>query len=404
MNLNIIGGGFTGCILALIKCNQFEKINIFESSSSLGGVLKDDIIKNNCFFRGCQYLDPETEWFKKLNKIQNLKFTKFQHVYGSYTHLDDEVFISNSVAGPIFSFDRLDLDEFNLAELTNESSILDKFNRYPEFIKNNLIKWFNQFGVKNDSIHFQCLESIQLSRIFFNKSHDIILKLKKKNNLLNKIIGVPRNLIFDEKINAVIPKFGYDNLFSNLKKYFEKDKNIQVKLNYKYKDFSFVDNFDQEKNLYLWAGNPIPLIRKLKSIKISNPFFKIKFYHFNIIDKFDDKNLYKYIQVYSNKDKILRIYIYQIGQSINCTVEAFYNSTQSEIEYSLNKILEQFNIMVKLDLKYISSQIRHLFYTIDDKKVFDDFYHQNVINGAWDVYSKNQKINRIVRNVSKYIR
>ena len=114
--------------------------------------------------------------------------------------------------------------------------------------------------------------------------------------------------------------------------------------------------------------------------------------------------MYKYIQVYSNKDKILRIYIYQIGQSINCTVEAFYNSTQSEIEYSLNKILEQFNIMVKLDLKYISSQIRHLFYTIDDKKVFDDFYHQNVINGAWDVYSKNQKINRIVRNVSKYIR
>ena len=141
MDLNIIGGGFTGCILALNRCNEFEKIIIFDSSSSIGGVLKDDKIKNDIFFRGCQFLDPETEWFQKLNEIPELKFIQFRHIYGSYTHLDDKVFISNNVAGPIFSIDRLKESEFNLEGLTNKSSILNKFSCYPDYIKNNLKKY-----------------------------------------------------------------------------------------------------------------------------------------------------------------------------------------------------------------------------------------------------------------------
>ena len=60
-NLTIVGGGITGCILALLAdSKKYKKIEIFDISKRLGGVLKDLEFDNDYFFNGCQYLDTSS--------------------------------------------------------------------------------------------------------------------------------------------------------------------------------------------------------------------------------------------------------------------------------------------------------------------------------------------------------
>ena len=66
-NLTIVGGGITGCALALLaKKKSYNKIKILEISKRLGGVLKDLQFGNEIFYNGCQYLDTSSDWFKNL--------------------------------------------------------------------------------------------------------------------------------------------------------------------------------------------------------------------------------------------------------------------------------------------------------------------------------------------------
>ena len=68
-NLTIIGGGITGCAIALLaKAKFYNNIKILEISKRLGGVLKDLQFGNEIFLNGCQYIDINSDWFKRIKK------------------------------------------------------------------------------------------------------------------------------------------------------------------------------------------------------------------------------------------------------------------------------------------------------------------------------------------------
>ena len=73
-NYSIIGGGITGCVISLILSKKKKNISIYESSGSIGGVLKDLIYEEDVFFNGVQYLEANTNWLNLLKKKIKIYF------------------------------------------------------------------------------------------------------------------------------------------------------------------------------------------------------------------------------------------------------------------------------------------------------------------------------------------
>ena len=84
-------------------------------------------------------------------------------------------------------------------------------------------------------------------------------------------------------------------------------------------------------------------------------------------------------------------------------VEAFENSILDDIEKSMKKIFETFCIDISWKFIFTSMQLRHIFFTIDDKDKFDEFNikSSNIISGAWDSYSRDAKLKKIGLNIEK---
>ena len=89
-NVAIIGGGITGCVAALLLTKHNCKINLYEKSNSLGGILKDYIQNDKVFFSGPQYIDS-ANWINDLYELHgfNKVLKKIEYVFGSYTDLFD---------------------------------------------------------------------------------------------------------------------------------------------------------------------------------------------------------------------------------------------------------------------------------------------------------------------------
>ena len=49
--LTIIGGGITGCALALYASKKNYEVKIYEKNGFLGGILRDALIDNHLFFK-----------------------------------------------------------------------------------------------------------------------------------------------------------------------------------------------------------------------------------------------------------------------------------------------------------------------------------------------------------------
>ena len=54
--------------------------------NNIGGILKDFEREKDIFFRGCQYLDINQEWYRALNNDIKKFIKTFNHSYSSLTN------------------------------------------------------------------------------------------------------------------------------------------------------------------------------------------------------------------------------------------------------------------------------------------------------------------------------
>ena len=165
-NLTIIGGGITGCAIALLaKAKSYNNIKILEISKRLGGVLKDLQFGNEIFLNGCQYIDINSDWFKRIKKkklfLKQLKY--FNCKYGSLTDFENKEIYSRDYPEPVFKkkFKNISLKKINLVTLQ------DRLDCYPSSVRSNLKKWVTKFGIKTNEISANSAENgLMISRVF----------------------------------------------------------------------------------------------------------------------------------------------------------------------------------------------------------------------------------------------
>lgn len=388
----IIGGGFTG--LATANLISKSNITLIEATKNLGGILRDCEFQNNQFFSSCQYINQSLSLFEDMG-LRN-EFYEFSHSYASYTDLFNTETIATDFVGPVFDGDSLDVKVRNTMDVL---SVSDRCDLYPSEIGKNFKKWFSFIGVDVSRTHHSSVVGFQSSRVYAKKHTNEVLKLKKNDKQVDMLYGVPRSVLGLPDINAFLPKNGFSQVFEKLSIQNKKNINILTKTTVnceKRGDEIFLRTKNERirPDLVIWTADPTKLIASLYNKTLDSLMFRGEiisgFLHTPITSPF-------YIQVYSMKSRVLRIFLYQIENRSCYTIEkAFDEQPNDEILDFSQKILDK---MVNVQFGPVllrKKNARYFAYSIEDHKVLQSLYTQddvcNLIVPDYLSYGRDQKI------------
>jgi len=399
----IIGGGITACVLAIFLKEKKYEVEIYEKSYQLGGILNDYNFDNSkIFFKGIQYFDIENKWFEKIKKFFFRDFEIFKHIYGSYTEILKEKNFTFKFAAPIFKKIYLkNLPSIKELKLNKKKTMYDRFSFYSPREKKFLLNIIKRHRLNPNLLNFVSPLSLQMDRIAYLQSTKEISNLKKKY-ILDDFYALERARIFKEELYASLPKKGFTIFFKKFEKLLKKKK-IKIFLNAKVEPSWNKNNLKikfNKKNIsndhIIWTGDPSKLIHEYSKKKLDSMYTRFIQVHSNIESKFQN-NIY--IQVFSDKSNISRIYLYNIDKIKKISLECIVHPVNArEILYEAKEILKNFKIFIKLDENTIRQKIdtRFNILSIKDEKIIENFLkktkNSNLINGAWQHYARDKKI------------
>ena len=247
-------------------------------------------------------------------------------------------------------------------------------------------------------------------RIYFPNDKNQIIKLKKESNIADEILGVP-NSNYSNQMYCV-PKFGFKNFFEKVEAYLKKKKitinlnsNITIQNNCKVRLFSRNDEIEYDH--VIWCASPVLLLKKTNIGDLDNPVL-VCVTVFLDIESNEGIIENKYIQVFSKKFNLFRIFIYELNKKTKLSLEIFQDKNidiKAEIKFAI-KILNKMGFSIK---KYIyiaeRREFRHMLFTLNDLNKIKSFENKQsefqITSGGWLEIGRENKINHIIKNVNK---
>jgi len=402
MKIAVVGGGITGLASAEYAMRAGAEVTLFEARPNIGGTLRDYTSSNGAYFCSCQYLSEASDWLKM---FPNSNLYSFAHSYGSYTDIFGSETYSNEFAGPVCE-KKIKLEKFDINLNETFISISDRLKIYPTFVKLRLAEWLYQIGLNVDKLHHSALIGFQMSRIFLAGSVDQVISMRSENSWLSNFFGLPKKTLNLEQLGAILPAEGYNDFFDQ----------YMTQCSYPIKLKSIVRPFWQNEELYLhtkdsenltfdkiiWTSNPSLLINNKTSVVLDSINFQAKILAGDLNDRVDAPF---YIQVFSNKSNILRIFIYNIGGKGRYTIETA--KSKETFEDTLNfasNIISHFTNKKIVSLSTSRNQNRFFAYSVNDHKTLTEFIKKtkstNLILSDFISFGRDDKINKLINHMN----
>ena len=410
----IIGGGIIGCVLSSLLSKNGHKVEIYDYRKKLGGILGDFEKKDLKFLRGCQYINKNSLTHKFIDQYSN-KFKIIKHEYSSYTNFFNEEFFSKKYAVPVFKSNILKLRKFRvITHIKKRKSLKDRLNLYPNFVKKNLYSFFKNLNLNIKNICYENYYNFQMGRIAFPGFELQLERLKKTSKFFDELYAVEKNRLNFKKFNhALLPKKGYDEFFKEFENKSVKNKikifkSCNVTFAWRNKKLEIFSKDKKIENDYvIWTGNPVKLINNYLKTKLESPPFKVLQISADLKNNDIKEN---YIQVYSDKLEILRIFIYKFNKINKINIESSlnrYELNKKKVLIDAKKILKKLGIFINYNPQTISSfrDIRFNNITVKDKIIINEFNKKtkktNLINSSWLEYGREEKLSCIVRELRR---
>lgn len=399
MKLQIIGGGISGLLTALMARVNHHEVTVYEASPNLGGILRDYLVDDDWYFHNTQYINEGSLCHNLLKNYTKIDLIEFSHEYGSITQqLDRTEIFHEDFAQPVFK---------------NQPPSIVQSQKLPSTID----EWLNLYGENYpflhafakrfgdiDELHLNSIIPMQISRVFYPRYTDELLVEKQTKQVADMIFGLPRSILTPNvpKQKALLPVLGYNDLVANIECCL-KDMGVKIltsqPITPKSADNGSVELYARGKRIIadktIWCGNPTSLIFQTMKYKLSNRALKT----YCAIGKCDYiPNLEPiYIQVFSLDSSVVRFFLYNHGNSTKITVEGvghIYNQSQIKSHVD-NWLLKYFSINLRGDLTFINEK-RYVLLTYNDFKNIQNYmtssYQSDIIAGGWECYGRDAKL------------
>lgn len=402
----VVGAGISGIFSAWYAAKKGNQVEIFETSALPGGVLRENIVNQDLYSSGIQYLNNNENWFISLKKeFKKNDFKIFDVKYGSFTQLGVHKNISNNFPVMVFNSN----SKLYTSDKNKKENLRERIDSYPKDLSKNIINWSRRFKINLENLEWNAADNgLNLGRIYIKNREKELLTLKKKNKFLDKIYGVPRNIAGFKKLQAALPVGGYNLFFEKFLKVLTEKYNVKlnfrtpVRTIYNRKKFSLfalgkVSKFDN----IVWTANPTSLIKNFLSSDLDSVPLNVRVVSFFLKNRV--KNNF-YAHVFSDKTSVIKFYVYNSKKKNILYAECFDEKESIfKIKRELNNLINKFNLknLINSEVKIDQIVKRYILTTKKDRNVLDKFYQEikqtNLIHAGWDNYSRSDKI-RILTN------
>ena len=404
----IVGCGIVGCIVAILLKQKKHDVLMYEKSGQIGGVLNDYKIFDDYFMRGPQYFDASSKNFKVLKKLFPNEFLTFNYDYGVFSKFNNDEIISSKFSLPIFQEKNIDLKNLKLKKV-NQKNLKDRLSLYPNKINKSLIKYLKKLNIDPSKFSPSASINLAIDRISISNLYHDLLKLKKKNKLIDSLYAIERYKLKEKNLNYAYPSKGYTIFFKKLLNKMNKlGIKIMLKNNiepvWKQNNLKLFNGKQEIKSNYIfWSGNPTNLIKSYNKTNIDSFLFKNFIINANLLNFL---NIKKFIQVYDINSNINRIHIYKYNNISKLSVESdFVNKEPKKILLEAKNILKKFKIKIVLDEKTISKRPNPRFdiTSLRDTKIIQKFLKStrktNLLFSPWLIYGRDEKIFSVINNL-----
>jgi len=405
MKVAIVGGGFTGCLMAIYAAQKGYEVTLFESGAELGGVLRDVNIDGRYFYNGCQYLGNSS--LESAGLLSNL--FQFSHEYGSVTGLGNrKIRVLDDCSQPA-----LDGKAFVSTETSIDQSALTRLKSYG-YNSRNLTQWASHFGDLS-KLDWRCLIAMQIERIYFPEDSNLSV-LKLQNERANQLTAIPRRLRMpNQDVEAAwLPSQGFNAMFKKIG-LLMKSLGVTVNLHAPVKPLINSDHFriysrgfEYSPNLTIWANNPTPLLKKICSVSLITPPIRMRlmFGELKKGEKLPFSTPY-YWQVFDETSNVVRLYIYEMQGAIRYTAEAFSTGSEAASWNNLDSLMQQIGLFGSHKRCGMIEQLRYVNFSVEEYNAIESatptLLQMGIIPGAWQHYGREEKIRHIKHMFDEFI-
>lgn len=397
-NIKIVGAGSLGLILGGNVIDKFDKIEIFESSKNLGGVTSDLYSPaGSIFFRGCQYLQSSYLPFWALDSDNLLQF---EHRYASLTEQNKNWNYKLDFAGPSFEIGELPQSSINVQQFTLD----DRVKCYPKDVSQILKQHIRKFiPVDSNLLHVSSMVSLGITRIA-SLSHDLELaKLKQENSFVDQMYGVSREILGNEFEVSYLPKFGFSKFWLNYVNKLEFERQVTINYNSRLDKKSMESkSFGGAPETKAWCADPRQMIQLATSKKLDSLSY-IMYSYGVTLDSYLGPNLPFYINIFSAKHSLTRLYFYELDSEIKISVDSLkkYDSV-SEFINELIMLASEARITLKIrnhDIAHIKTR-RYFPISRKDYDLLENCSHKlsgsNWLNTGTNLYDRKSRMELIL--------
>ena len=285
-----------------------------------------------------------------------------------------------------------------------KNNLENRYSFYPKNIKKFLNELINKYNLNTKNLNYNSAAGIQLDVITYLDCQKKLLQSKKKLKAYNDFFAVKRSLIFKDKLYGILPKFGFSKLFSKFHNYLLKN-GVKINLSSPLLFSSIKDNKLQLKDKFgkkinsdyiIWTGNPTTLVKNICSKDLQSINTRVYQFNFNL----RNKNLNNfYIQIFSTKIPLTKIYIYNINDKFKLSVESVSKDIKiKELIMQTQKILNKFKIKLNISNEHFNykKDTRYNVLSVKDlkilKKLEKNTLKSNLIIPDFSVYGEMKEL------------
>ena len=402
----VVGGGITGCATALELTRLGFQVTLYEAKPLLGGILRD-LESDGCwYFNGCQYLRTEQAWHKALPDALQDNLYRFDHYYGAYTDLGFGPVSHEDFEAPVFDAPpdgMADPDTYRVC-----ASLADRMRCYPSAIGEAVLGWLRHLGADPEVIDAGNAYNVQLGRLYLRGGDKEIEALKTGSPVADDLLGLPRTVRGEGRPIGSLPLNGYNAFFGVFENILI-EAGVAIRTGQpvvpRFEDDTAILRLRGETlwpDLIVWAANPTPVIAAAGLGRLDDPFVDITVSAGCISGPGLPADPH-YVQVYSTDSPVTRIFIYPRDGGHCVTVEHMPDGRSlPDLQAHVQEICRSFYGDVRIEIAVQQPQRRHIFFSPADRARFDAFRelcttrYVNFVDGAWESYARDPKINRII--------